>query len=42
MGEDVDLSDLEYEMDIQNFLILASVFAAIIIGEKNKKARLFK
>jgi hypothetical protein len=39
---DANLSDLEYEIDIQNLPISVSVFAAIIIREKNKKTDLFK
>jgi hypothetical protein len=42
MGKNVDLSDLECEIDIQNFSILVFVSAIIIIREKNKKTDLFK
>jgi hypothetical protein len=42
MEKDADLLNLECEMDIQNFSILASISATIIIGEKNKKIDLFK
>jgi hypothetical protein len=42
MKKDTDLSDLECEMDIQNLPTLASVSAATIIGEKNKKTDLSK
>jgi hypothetical protein len=42
MGKDTDLLDLKCEMDIQNFPILASISAAIIIEKKNKKTNLSK
>jgi hypothetical protein len=37
MKKDADLSDLKYEIDIQNLLTLISISATIIIREKNKK-----
>jgi hypothetical protein len=42
LTKNTNLSDLKYEMDIQTLLTLASVSAATIIGEKNKKTNLFK
>jgi hypothetical protein len=42
MRKNTDLSDLECEMDIQNFLTLASISATTIIRKKNKKTDLFK
>jgi hypothetical protein len=42
MKKDADLSNLKYKMNIQNLLILTSVFVAAIIGKKNKKTGLFK
>jgi hypothetical protein len=42
MKKDTDLSDLKYEIDIQNLPISASISATIIIGKKNKKTDLFK
>jgi hypothetical protein len=42
MRKDIDLSDLKYEMNIQNLFTLTSVSVAAIIKEKNKKAGLFK
>jgi hypothetical protein len=42
MGENANLSDLEYKIDIQNFPISVSIFVAAIIGKKNKKTDLSK
>jgi hypothetical protein len=40
--KNTDLSDLEYEINIQNLPISASVSTTTIIGKKNKKANLSK